>query len=158
MATTLHMWWKAIATIQPVGGERPISTKMNFVASRGYHNGQHICGANLLRHYKHSWRKCYCNKATFGGIKQLQPKLDRGNRLLQPKKTCIQLYYSNHVDSYNIIALIANIHKMNLKSNLAIIQHTECAILIKWKTKVSVVYIPLELNFCFLQLRKKETV
>jgi hypothetical protein len=56
------------------------------MASKGYHNGQHVYGANLLQDYKHSWRKDYCNKATFGGVKQLQPKLDCGNRLLQQQK------------------------------------------------------------------------
>jgi hypothetical protein len=81
-----------MATIQPVCGERPISTKMNFMASRGYHNVQYICGTNLLRHYKHSWRKDSCKKATFGGVKQLKPSFGCGNKLLQPKNTCIQLY------------------------------------------------------------------
>jgi hypothetical protein len=33
-----------------------------------------------------SWRKGYFNKTESGGVKELQPKLGYGNRLLQQKK------------------------------------------------------------------------
>ena len=43
------LWREAITTIQMICGERPVSTRLNFVVPSAYRNGQNVCGKKLLR-------------------------------------------------------------------------------------------------------------